>query len=176
MTDEFPDSLKLFCVDSDRKFYLGQHAHDFRFMVFIKPVEFDNIITLHAGTTEDGQVLATGKKTMWFFDGFEMINSVTLPPLKGERIHAVTSTMGPRSELTHRVYRFTMDVGKAKELQGEEFEWRATKGNEIQGMFHHAKGYKLVRLEKEGPGGGQGGKRRSRQRGESSDGKEVVAV
>ncbi|KAI1801514.1 hypothetical protein F4811DRAFT_555803 [Daldinia bambusicola] len=53
---------------------------------------------------------------------------------------------------------------------------RPTQGNEIRAMFKHAKGFKLVRMEAGGPGGGRGGKRRHREPGETSDGKEVVSV
>ncbi|KAI1770952.1 hypothetical protein F4818DRAFT_430697 [Hypoxylon cercidicola] len=59
----------------------------------------------------------------------------------------------------------------------ERFEWRrAPRGNMAHEMFQHAKGSKLVRLGRKGPGEEQGGKRAARHVGGTSDGKEVVAV
>ncbi|KAI1767468.1 hypothetical protein GGR53DRAFT_481993 [Hypoxylon sp. FL1150] len=71
-------------------------------------------------------------------------------------------------------FRFEVVIG----LIIETFEWRASEGQEVRVIHPHprAHGYKLVRLRKRGPGGGRGGKRDVRQEGETSDGREIVAV
>ncbi|KAI0844478.1 hypothetical protein F5Y00DRAFT_266550 [Daldinia vernicosa] len=176
MAEDFPHYLKVFYTNPyETKFSLGQHAHDFRFTVSRGPIGSKTILTLHEGSTTDGQISAIGKETGWFHQGYRMANEIILPPI-GEYPNMFTSTMRPEQEFTRRWYQFTMKVGEGEGLHSEKFEWRPTQGNEIKAMFKHAKGFKLVRVGAEGPGDGRGGKRQSRQLGESSDGKEVVAV
>ncbi|KAI1777409.1 hypothetical protein F4818DRAFT_410255 [Hypoxylon cercidicola] len=55
----------------------------------------------------------------------------------------------------------------------EQFEWRSSRGREIRAIDPGAEGYKLVRMRSTG---GHGGRRNHRAIGESSDGKEIVAV
>lgn len=73
-------------------------------------------------------------------------------------------------------YYFRMNVGlpgQQTPQSSETFEWRATGGNEVRGLHPRAFGWKLVRLGRQA---GEGGNRKTRQVGETSDGKEVVAV
>ncbi|KAI1650828.1 uncharacterized protein F4817DRAFT_312186 [Daldinia loculata] len=177
MAEEFPHYLKAFYTNPyQMKFSLGQHAHDLRFTVSMGPIGSKTILVLHEGSTTDGQISAIGKEIGMFHQGYRMANNIIPPPLIGEYPNTFTSTMNPEQEFIHRWYQFSMKVGKGEKLHSEKFEWRPTQGNEIQAMFNHAKGFKLVRVGAEGPGDGRGGKRQSRQLGESSDGKEIVAV
>ncbi|KAI1763355.1 hypothetical protein GGR53DRAFT_497748 [Hypoxylon sp. FL1150] len=80
--------------------------------------------------------------------------------------------------LTHITRPFTMVVGRGRHERAEVFEWRRSRGAEIHTIDGDklARGYKLLRLNTDAPTGGHGGKRAERPIGESSDGKEVVAV
>ncbi|KAI0104419.1 hypothetical protein F4814DRAFT_455729 [Daldinia grandis] len=177
MAEEFPHYLKVFYTSRYHpKVSLGQHAHDLRFTVSRGPIGSETILVLHEGSTTDDEISAIGKEIGWLHQGYKMINDITLPPRIGESPSTLTSTMRPEQKLYHLWYQFSMKVGEGGELHDEKFEWRPTRGNEIQVMFKHAKGFKLVRVEAKGPGDGRGGRRESRQLGESSDGKEVVAV
>ncbi|KAI1654789.1 hypothetical protein F4813DRAFT_398750 [Daldinia decipiens] len=177
MAEEFPHSLKVLYTNTyQMKFGLGQHAHDLRFTVSRGPIESNTTLILHEGSTTDGQVSAIGKEIGWDPQGYKMVNNITPPSLVGEYPNTFTSTMNPEQDFTRCWYQFSMKVGEGEKLHSEKFEWRPTQGKEIQAMFNHAKGFKLVRVGAKGPGDGRGGKRQSRQLGETSDGKEVVAV
>ncbi|KAK6956755.1 hypothetical protein Daesc_002035 [Daldinia eschscholtzii] len=177
MAEGCPHFLKAFYINSyQMNFYLGQHAHDLRFAVSIRPTGSDKLVMLHNGPTEDDQVLAVGEKVGWFPQGHQMVNDIILPPLIGGWPDIITSIMDPKQKFTNHWYQFSMKVGEGETSHDEKFEWRPTQGNEIRAMFKHAKGFKLIRMEAEGPGKGRGGNRRSREIGETSDGKEVVAV
>ncbi|KAI6091651.1 hypothetical protein F4821DRAFT_226573 [Hypoxylon rubiginosum] len=80
--------------------------------------------------------------------------------------------------IAHTYRPFTMVVGEGGREHAETFEWRRSRGSEVHTIDKDkvARGYKLVRLSGEAPTGGHGGKRKERPIGESSDGKEVVAV
>lgn len=82
-------------------------------------------------------------------------------------------------------YRFNIRVpsrgndadGKALAPQDETFEWRTSSGEEVRapnGGSRMSSGWKLVWVT--GPEAGEGGKRKERELGFTSDGREVVAV
>ncbi|KAI6081911.1 hypothetical protein F4821DRAFT_16498 [Hypoxylon rubiginosum] len=105
--------------------------------------------------------------TIWF--------SITIPAYLSAGKDQTRVAMQLNS-LTHTRFTFKMKVGKPGKQQMERFEWRMSKGYEVHHIHPKAHGAKLVRLGHEGPGGGAGGERGTRKKGESSDGKEVVAV
>jgi hypothetical protein len=79
--------------------------------------------------------------------------------------------------LKHETWDFVMAIVTDNERQAEKFEWRRTHGDEIASLRDGKStyGWKLVRLRSRASAGGDI-KEISRILGESSDGKEVVAV
>lgn len=80
------------------------------------------------------------------------------------------------SDWNRAKHTFVMKVGTGDSMRSEKFEWRRSHGAEVHELHANLPGYKLVRLGREAPSGGFGGPRLARQKGESSDGKEVVAA
>jgi hypothetical protein len=70
---------------------------------------------------------------------------------------------------------FSVTVGRGQGMHDEQFEWRQSHGDEVKALDEWHWGLKLVRLNNEKPDEG-GGKGKNRKSGESSDGKEIVAV
>ncbi|XXH05722.1 hypothetical protein Hte_012158 [Hypoxylon texense] len=86
-----------------------------------------------------------------------------------------TIRMQQKHSWKHVQYPFSAEVGLGKDVRREDFEWRRSRGGEVQQLDKHAGyGWKLVRLSSEATG--QGGERAARSSGATSDGKEVVAV
>ncbi|KAI1779132.1 hypothetical protein F4818DRAFT_240267 [Hypoxylon cercidicola] len=79
--------------------------------------------------------------------------------------------MERRSLFAFTRFLFSLIIG----FRVEDFEWRPSQGSEVRSVHPHphAHGYKLVRVNRRS---GRGGQRATRQHGESSDGKEIVAV
>jgi hypothetical protein len=76
-------------------------------------------------------------------------------------------------------FTFDFDVGVGKETRKERFEWRPSRAGEVRALDKWAWGWKLVRLgdlHEEKSGGAGGGSRDVRPHGETSDGREIVAV
>ncbi|KAM7192044.1 hypothetical protein V8F20_009020 [Naviculisporaceae sp. PSN 640] len=89
-------------------------------------------------------------------------------------------------------FRFSFDIaaeneGGETQTRRETFEWRISKAIEVRSLDSTAFGWKLVRLavapsssttdtDKDKPVSSRGGPRESREAGETSDGKEVVAA
>lgn len=178
MSNQFPDYIKAFFPKSliPLEFNLGEHAHDLRFTVTIDPVTTTKpLLILHAGPTAKGQVLAVAKKPKRYHDDYKTVVQIVAPtvntPAQGQH-NTTAAVMIGRHNLAYRRYQFSVKLGSRIEM----FEWRSTSGNEVREMFNHPRGFKLIRMGSEGPGGGRGGQRATRTVGESSDGKEVVAV
>ncbi|KAI2625723.1 hypothetical protein GGR54DRAFT_592732 [Hypoxylon sp. NC1633] len=176
MAYDAPTYLKAFFPKAlvPLNFQLGEHAHELRFTVTIDPLTPKTpLLLLHDGT-KPGQILAMISKPelrRGIYESVIQINAATLHPTHGG-LNPTTFVMACQRQVTHNLYQFSVQLGSGPEPHKEKFEWRSTRGTEINAMFKHAKGYKLVRMGTEGPGG----KRGSRQDGQSSDGKEIVAV
>ncbi|OTB00260.1 hypothetical protein M426DRAFT_267833 [Hypoxylon sp. CI-4A] len=69
---------------------------------------------------------------------------------------------------------FTMEVGEGSKTRRETFEWKPTRGAEVQELDGNMKGYKLVRSSATGIGGGAKGSKK--RKSGMDDEKEVVAV
>ncbi|KAI0178694.1 hypothetical protein GGR52DRAFT_569601 [Hypoxylon sp. FL1284] len=94
-------------------------------------------------------------------------------PNRGEtRVVRLSSQAG----MSPTRYFFTMAVGEDNMVRLEDFEWRRSRGGEVRSVDQDATGWKLVRLGPSAPTGGHGGSRAVRPLGETSDGKEVVAI
>ncbi|KAI1382431.1 hypothetical protein F4677DRAFT_440227 [Hypoxylon crocopeplum] len=178
MDTEFPHSLKVLFPGGllPVKFNLGEHAHDLRYSLNVDPFSAKKpLLVLHHGSTENGQVLAMAKKPERYQNTYKteiQVTSLTNHTLRQGQLSTTFVTMVDQRRIAHQQHEFSVNMAWGC----EKFEWRSTRGNEVQNMFRHPKGFKLVRLGSEGPGEGRGGKRGVRQVGESSDGKEIVAV
>ncbi|OTB09805.1 hypothetical protein K445DRAFT_17288 [Daldinia sp. EC12] len=164
--DEFPCYLRAYfpCRIDYTKFILGEDSHDLRFTVTLDPVPRKNpLMVIYDGPTDDGDTLVTISKPK---DHLGKLSTTI-------QVSDIATVLSNRFDDIHRLYKFSLKVGGSRR---EKFEWRPSEGKEVQEMFRHAKGYKLVRLKSVGPGAGKGGKRKDRQLDETSDGKEVVAV
>ncbi|KAI8960480.1 hypothetical protein F5Y11DRAFT_330019 [Daldinia sp. FL1419] len=147
------------------QFTLCEHARDIKFTVVANPFSRKHLLTIHDGSTFEGEILAAVGRPMLALQATICIHTI--------QVGDTTIKMTVGTNDVHRRYRFSLDLGESYQ---EKFEWRATKGNEVTNMFLNATGYKLVRLGSVGPGNGKGGARRNRHVDETSDGKEVVAV
>ncbi|KAK2057138.1 hypothetical protein LY76DRAFT_627288 [Colletotrichum caudatum] len=75
------------------------------------------------------------------------------------------------SKWGHRnTLELVVDIGG----RSKRFQWRPSKGKEMRGLAGYSSGWKLVRMASREAG--VGGKRKSREEGFTSDGKEAVAV
>ncbi|KAK2043516.1 hypothetical protein LZ31DRAFT_524394 [Colletotrichum somersetense] len=75
------------------------------------------------------------------------------------------------SKWGHRnTLELVVDIGG----RSERFQWRPSRGKEVRGLAGYSSGWKLVRMTSREAG--VGGKRKSREEGFTSDGREVVAV
>ncbi|KAI1393240.1 uncharacterized protein F4822DRAFT_439399 [Hypoxylon trugodes] len=161
----FPNSL------TPVMFHLGQLDQELRFTVTVDAFSSRSpLLVLHAGSTVRGPVLASVSKPAPYKGTYRNIVKIQSPISNTGAIEVSLTT--PIDDGMHVRYNFSLAIGS----RHEKFEWRATRGSEVHVAFRNAKGFKLVRLGSEGPGGGQGGSRATRAVGETSDGKEVVAV
>ncbi|KAI4860534.1 hypothetical protein F4820DRAFT_452842 [Hypoxylon rubiginosum] len=161
------------------KFYLGEDAHDFKYTVSNNSIDRKTkaLMSLHDGPTEDSPAIATIHSPMTRDPINEVKITVQLPShgYSAER-EKTTITLFILRLIGHTRYAFRTKVGQPATARVEKFEWRPSHGNEVRTIHPSAYGCKLVRVGQEGPGGGEGGARKTRQSGETSDGKEVVAV
>jgi hypothetical protein len=107
-------------------------------------------------------------------------NNIALPN------HHIFEEIHTKLTLKTAIYSFTAPVQRGEKVVPERFEWRQSHGPEVTGLSSsHAWGYKLVRLESphasrpsadEPESSRRGGKRAERDVGQTSDGKDVVAV
>ncbi|XXH02003.1 hypothetical protein Hte_008368 [Hypoxylon texense] len=152
------------------EFHLGEFPCDLKYTVSNDSLNRDSksLLSLHDGTAENGPLVATIYK----------------PPTRGPISQVKITAFLPSKKTIHLYvvnvfgkvkYPFLMDVGQLIRFS-EKFEWRPSHGSEVRAIHPSARGCKLVRMGHEGPGGGQGGGRKTRQSGETSDGMEVVAV
>ncbi|KAI1768410.1 hypothetical protein GGR53DRAFT_532333 [Hypoxylon sp. FL1150] len=187
MTTGFSPRLKAFFLDewSITKFYMGEYARDLSYTVINGATNEKSrtMLTLHDGPNEDSPVIARIPKTKTWSSTPDSLAErikivISIPSYGSTEQNPTTVFMG--RVLTHIQWHFhfafKMRIGRPGHFHTEKFEWRRSKGDEVRNIHPHARGYKLVRVGREGPGGGSGGERHTRPRGESSDGKEVVAV
>ncbi|KAI1846667.1 hypothetical protein JX265_009030 [Neoarthrinium moseri] len=127
-------------------------------------------IVLHGGPSSDDPVLASAvNKSYW-----SRHTTVTLPPLPDSPSESCSEFMQTHTSLKTLTYKFAVEVGDGPNAHREDFEWRHSRGAEIRGLDKHSWGWKLARLG--ACSQGSGGERNERSLGETSDGKEVVAV
>ncbi|KAI1768411.1 hypothetical protein GGR53DRAFT_532337 [Hypoxylon sp. FL1150] len=150
--------------DASYKFYLGEDNFDFAYTVTNDTADRRSFLSLYQGVTEEGIAII-----YWEQQTGKLVIAARLRHLgQLTRTHVFLYT----SQQT-RGYAFSMKVGQPGHQHVEQFEWRSTRGSEVRGLHPRAYGWKLVRV---GRKSGDGGGREVRATGESSDGKEIVAV
>lgn len=155
----------LICVHSSLSLstcHLGKDDKDKRYHV--KATSKD--VILREGPNKTDTVMA---QVTTLAEGVYGKSSVYVPRPTGEPISFVMP--GDHSNRQP----FSLRVGKDSHL--EHFEWRQSQGKEIEEVGKtklHGYGWKLVRLT--GDVEGAGGKRKDREFGFTSDGKEIVAA
>ncbi|KAI9788275.1 MAG: hypothetical protein M1816_007041 [Peltula sp. TS41687] len=129
------------------------------------------MVILHEGGDPKGPIISTVTKD-------SMMNAhtnITVPGRPGSADDTITEHL--RSDMftgsNHLSFSFSFNVCRDKDIHREAFEWRPTRGAEVRALDKWSWGWKLVRL---GKTTGSGGSRSVRSVGETSDGKEIVAV
>ncbi|XXH02002.1 hypothetical protein Hte_008367 [Hypoxylon texense] len=167
MSIELSPRLKAFFPKESstvHKFYLGEFERDIRYTVLNANFGGQPFLFLRNGPTGDAPAIATLHAPT--ITGIVESVKITVRLRRLETAVHLTALAKLRRW-------FRMKIGQATEE--ERFEWRPSHGQEIRAIHPNARGWKLIRMGKEGPSG-LGGEREARQAGESSDGKEVVAV
>ncbi|KAI6086376.1 hypothetical protein F4821DRAFT_260067 [Hypoxylon rubiginosum] len=187
MTNEISPRLRAIFPDdkcSIIKLYLVKDANDNdkAYTVVSSPIDDENNtkFRLYDNTKQYSPVIAHVLRQSPYPQSRKTVVNIHVSiPSYGSTVETPTTVTMPVEEgITGMWSHFNMRVGIPGQSQGtESFEWRVSKGSEVRDIGgEHAHGWKLVRLGREGPGGGSGGGRGKRQKGETSDGKEVVAV
>ncbi|OTA91926.1 hypothetical protein M434DRAFT_396870 [Hypoxylon sp. CO27-5] len=175
-----PLSLRRCVGGSAKLFHLGEKADEPLYTVSIG--HSSTQMTLHAGSSKAGLMLAeVNRQSIYLHNGRYDIIKVFSTGFENGYVRCAR----PQFEKT-AAYLMGKPGGFISsprdvlvtegDLGAEEFECRDSRGVEVQELDPNASGCKLVRLNSEGPGGGKGGRRDKRHKGETSDGKEVVAV
>ncbi|KAI2619643.1 hypothetical protein GGR54DRAFT_602887 [Hypoxylon sp. NC1633] len=197
VSNRFPPALNAYFSSNafSRNFHLGEHADQKLFAVTMHiGLSSKLLLELHAGPNHSDPVAATASNQNKWGSGknsvVQIMPSALGPSAGPESALASASASGPSSAQSQATQTFTMnqqhdwknvkypfsaDVGLAKDVRREDFEWRRSRGGEVQGLDKYAGyGFKLVRLGSAATGGG--GERATRSEGATSDGKEVVAA
>ncbi|KAI1089527.1 hypothetical protein F5B19DRAFT_466942 [Rostrohypoxylon terebratum] len=179
VANRMPQSLNAYLpplTKWSRLMYLGAHADQPFFAVTTHTgLSGKPLLEMHAGPTGSEPVVATAGNEHRWSSGRNTI--VKLIPGGGylEGQAESTFTMKETCFSKHYTFPFAVEVGLGKDTRLESFEWRGSRGEEVKQLDGASwRGYKLVRLD--GAAAGPGGARAVRGEGESSDGKEVVAV
>ncbi|KAI1141079.1 hypothetical protein F5Y05DRAFT_298787 [Hypoxylon sp. FL0543] len=189
VNNSFPQSLNAYLPKGlSKTFHLGEHADQPVFAVTMHSgLTSKPLLELHSGPKESDPIIATANNEKKWSCGRTTV--VQILPGAISSLGAADSASDSRPEsqqvaekiimkqtniLKNVTYPFSIEVGLGKDVRVENFEWRGSRGAEIQGLDKYTRGYKLVRLGREGAG--KGGERSSRAANTTSDGKEVVAV
>jgi hypothetical protein len=134
-------------------------------------------ITLHIGSTTDGTLVASSSSGGISQDKAVITIPVAAQSTNGQGEGEIVEPFRRHVSLKHETWDFVLAVMTGIERQAEKFEWRRTHGDEIASLRggKSTYGWKLVRL-RASDSAGVDIKEDSRILGESSDGKEVVAV
>ncbi|KAI1771710.1 hypothetical protein F4818DRAFT_428810 [Hypoxylon cercidicola] len=189
VSSRFPQSLNAYFpkMKLSKTFHLGEHADQLRFAVTMHSgLTSKPWLELHSGPNESDPIVATAdNESKWGSSKNFVVQVIPIP----ESAAGVSSTsaqqdwqLSPQTIRIHRKhdwkhmqYPFSAEVGLGKDVRHEDFEWRHSRGGEVQQLDKYAGyGWKLVRLGSSATG--QGGERPARSSGATSDGKEVVAA
>ncbi|KAH6981298.1 hypothetical protein BKA56DRAFT_587015 [Ilyonectria sp. MPI-CAGE-AT-0026] len=151
---QFPPSFNLYRRDwGSGHFTLGQHQSEPLYLFsWHSGLSSAPPVVLHSGPAETSPPLAAAE---WrtFGPSFD----VDLPPFPGsgarsareEIVWSSPSGFGPGA------YRFAIEIGPS--AVREAFEWRRSRGDAIASLGGESTGFKLVRLARGPPGGGETG-------------------
>ncbi|KAH7142590.1 hypothetical protein B0J13DRAFT_555821 [Dactylonectria estremocensis] len=156
---------------TSKTYYLGEHEEQIRLTVTLH-TQFGHkkpFLILHDGNNPDGPILGTVTKESLM----NAHTTITVPGRPGSSFNPISEHLGCNIALTYFTFTFSFDVGIGKDTRRERFEWRSSRGGEVKALDKWSWGWKLVRL---GAGEGSGGSRSERSAGETSDGKQIVAV
>ncbi|OTA95371.1 hypothetical protein M434DRAFT_393763 [Hypoxylon sp. CO27-5] len=186
----FPQSINAYFQKAgfSKTFHLGEHADQPLFAVTMHSgLTSKPLLELHSGPKDSDPIIATANNEKRWSSGRTTV--VQILPAAFSSISGAESASGSGTTsaqeaekiimkqtniLKNVTYPFSVEVGLGKDLHVENFEWRSSRGGEVQGLDKYTRGHKLVRLGSEGVG--QGGERSTRAANVTSDGKEVVAV
>ncbi|OTA99453.1 hypothetical protein M426DRAFT_325106 [Hypoxylon sp. CI-4A] len=196
----FPQSLNAYYqkLGFSKSLNLGEHADKPLFAVSMHSgLSGKPMLELHAGPSTSDPIIATSGNRSVFSSGMTTVvqimpaaslfsqdsasGSTSQAQAAAAAAAAVeTITMKETHDWRHLniTYPFSLEVGlgggSSKDTRVEHFEWRSSRGAEIQTLTQFSRGYKLVRVGSSAVG--QGGRRATRAAGATSDGLEVVAV
>lgn len=190
VTKRFPQSINAYFQKAgfSKTFHLGEHADQPLFAVTMHSGLTSNpLLELHSGPNDSDPIIATANNEKRWSSGRTTVVQILPAAFSSLGGADTASGSGPTSSqeaekiimkqtnlLKNVTYPFSVEVGLGKDLRVENFEWRSSRGGEIQDLDKYTRGYKLVRLCSEGTG--HGGERSTRAANTTSDGKEVVAV
>jgi len=170
----FPSTFNFYCETSFKRcpFYIGEDKSKKLYAVSLHSgFRSKPDLVLHNGPQNEHQPLATVKNN-GMFSRHATVNITPSSPSSGLanvqedlRFH-----MGMTTTCT-----FSIPIEHGGKTYAEKFEWRSSHGGEVKALSGWPLGLKLVRLDRETVEE-SGGKRKDRDIGASSDGKEVVAV
>ncbi|KAI2639257.1 hypothetical protein GGS21DRAFT_420747 [Xylaria nigripes] len=172
---KFPPSLNAyFQAKFTKTFYLGEKREEPLFAVRMHSGFTSNPeLVFYEGPDDKGAILATANyKSKWN----SSTSILTVPAHEGvdHDTESQRVEMHVKYNSTHQTFRYTANVGVGKETHCEEFEWRASHGDEVKELHGYRWGRKLVRLSN--PPVSDGGDRHIRASGSASDGHEVIGV
>ncbi|KAL7621365.1 hypothetical protein AAE478_008686 [Parahypoxylon ruwenzoriense] len=183
VSSRFPQTINAYFGKKVFKtFYVGEHADSPLFAVTMHSgVTSKPLLELRGGLRDSDPIIATAdNESRWSSGRNAVIKILGTPaghgPTDDEGYPEQTFPMKQQHVWKNVSYQFTAEIGRGKDVRREDFEWRRSRGGEVHDLNGTAAwGWKLVRLSS-GDQPGAGGTRETRAAGETSDGKEVVAV
>lgn len=130
-------------------------------------------IDLHSGPTADGASVASSASG----SSAQKKAVITIPQSDSQTGGEISEPFRRHASLKHETWDFVVAIVTGNERHAERFEWRRSHGDETASLRggKSTYGWKLIRLQS-GASVGADLQEDSRVLGESSDGKEVVAV
>jgi hypothetical protein len=134
-------------------------------------------ITLHNGSTTERPFIASSSSGSASQNKAVITIPVAAQSGNSQGEGKIVEPFRRHASLKHETWDFVLAIMTGNERQAEKFEWRRTHGDEIASLRggKSTYGWKLVRLNSS-ESAGANVKEDSKILGESSDGKEVVAV
>lgn len=134
-------------------------------------------LALHHGSTVDGACVASSDSGSQWKNNAAITVPYPHPPGDTKADGEIIEQFHRHAGLKRETWDFVVAIGSGSERHAEKFEWRSSHGDETA-LLRSGKstyGWKLVRLESNRPTSADV-KAGARVLGESSDGKEIVAV
>lgn len=164
VSNRFPQSLNAYFpkMKFSKTFHLGEHADQLRFAVTMHSgLTSKPWLELHAGPSESDPIVATADNEKKWGSGRNFVVQVIPIPESAAAGSSATSTpaqqqqdwqLSPQAiriqqkhDWKQVQYPFSAEVGLGKDVRREDFEWRRSRGGEVQQLDKHA-GYGWKRM------------------------------